>query len=728
MSDLKIFTENIEPQALNQIYTLIKQPAFADCKVRIMPDCLTEDTEILTSSGYKLIKDLHYDDLIANYNPDTKKIEFRNPKNIIIREKREDEIVFAYHSDALNVSFQVSENHRLAVKGQMGILAKEKEEIEIGHMLFNAEGVSEEFICKKYSDNDIRIIAWIVGDGNIKVTHNQRTDNKRIRFGLKKKRKIERIKELLDQEELEYRLNETEKQTEFMINTKSSRKYIEFLNGEKTYPKDFMFLSKEQTKIFFDEAIQVDGDYEAYIDNRGMRINSSKKEEIDILCSMFSMNLGYAKGKEREINGFNGKDKIQYACFIEQEKFVQNKSGLNKKDFRRKDIDYNGKLVCVTCDTGFFLARQNGFSFITGNCHAGAGCVIGFTADLGDKVIPNIVGVDIGCGMLTVELGNTEIDFAKLDEVIRKYVPNGRNVHETEDNFSEIIINRLYCKDSLKNVDWLKRSGGTLGGGNHFIEVDIDDDGNKYLVIHSGSRNIGKQVAEIYQQMAIDDLSGENALETETKKLIQDYKHTGRQKDIQRGIAELKRKFQPKLSVPKELSYLTGEHRKMYLHDMKLCQEFASLNRKQIWTEIMGGLGLNKMLVTYFETIHNYIEHDTNIVRKGAISAKEGETVLIPINMRDGCIIGRGKGNADWNYSAPHGAGRIMSRSKAKETVSLEEFEQSMQGIYTTSVNRSTIDESPMAYKPIEEIVANIQDTIEIVKIIKPIYNFKASE
>ena len=361
--------------------------------------------------------------------------------------------------------------------------------------------------------------------------------------------------------------------------------------------------------------------------------------------------------------------------------------------------------------------------------HSGAGCVIGFTADLGDKVIPNIVGVDIGCGMLTVELGNIDIDLAKLDEVIRKHVPNGRNVHETEDNFSEIIINRLYCKDSLKNVDWLKRSGGTLGGGNHFIEVDIDDDGNKYLVIHSGSRNIGKQVAEIYQQIAIDDLSGANDLEEETKKLIEDYKRTGRHKDIQRGIAELKRKFQPKSSVPKELSYLTGEHREMYLHDMKLCQKFASENRYRIAKEISYGMDWNiDRFSNGFETIHNYIEHDTNIVRKGAISAKEGETVLIPINMRDGCIIGRGKGSADWNYSAPHGAGRIMSRSKAKETVSLEEFEQSMQGIYTTSVNRSTIDESPMAYKPIEEIVANIQYTVEIVKIIKPIYNFKASE
>lgn len=360
--------------------------------------------------------------------------------------------------------------------------------------------------------------------------------------------------------------------------------------------------------------------------------------------------------------------------------------------------------------------------------HAGAGCVIGFTADLGDKVIPNIVGVDIGCGMLTVELGNIDIDLAKLDEVIRKYVPNGRNVHDEESEVAEEIIGKLYCKDELRDIKWLKCSIGSLGGGNHFIEIDEDLGGNKYLVIHTGSRNLGKQVAEIYQQMAIDDLSGANDLEEETKRLIEDYKRTGRQKDIQRGIAELKRKFQPKLGVPKELSYLTGEHRKMYLHDMMWCQNFANRNRRKMADTILQKMNIAINYHKQFETIHNYIEHDTNIVRKGAISAKEGETVLIPINMRDGCIIGRGKGNPDWNYSAPHGAGRIMSRSKARETVSLEEFEQSMQGIYTTSVNRSTIDESPMAYKSIEEIVANIQDTVEIVKIIKPIYNFKASE
>lgn len=362
--------------------------------------------------------------------------------------------------------------------------------------------------------------------------------------------------------------------------------------------------------------------------------------------------------------------------------------------------------------------------------HAGAGCVIGFAADLGDKVIPNIVGVDIGCGMYTVELGQIDIDLAKLDEVIRKYVPSGRNVHEEESKFTEELLKKLICKNELKNVDWLERSCGTLGGGNHFIEIDIDENNNKYLIIHSGSRNIGKQVAEIYQQLAIDTLQGKYKLAEESKNLIEDYKRTGRQKDIQRRLVELKRKFQTdKIGIPKELSYLTDENRKNYLHDMKLCQKFATENRYMIAKEISYGMEWNiDRFSSAFETIHNYIEHDTNIVRKGAISAKEGEKVLIPMNMRDGCIIAIGKGNADWNYSAPHGAGRIMSRSKAKETVSLEEFEKSMKGIYTTSVNQSTIDESPMAYKPIEEIVANIHHTVEIIKIIKPIYNFKASE
>ena len=383
----------------------------------------------------------------------------------------------------------------------------------------------------------------------------------------------------------------------------------------------------------------------------------------------------------------------------------------------------------------YTLVKQPAFADckvrIMPDVHSGAGCVIGFTADLGDKVIPNIVGVDIGCGMGVLQLGNIDVDLARLDDVIRKYVPSGRNVHDEEQgDMAENIVNQLYCKDKLKNVDWIKRSLGTLGGGNHFLELDIDDCRRKYLIIHSGSRNLGKQVAEIYQQMAIDDISGKSNFKEDSEKLILEYKKAGKEREISKAIKELKNSYEKNSpNVPKELSYLVGEHREMYLHDMKLCQEFAHINRNTMQAIIAYYMGwqINKE-TPRFETIHNYIEHDTNMVRKGAISAKEGELLLIPINMRDGCILGRGKGNPDWNFSAPHGAGRIMSRSKAKESISLEDFEKSMEGIYTTSVNRSTIDESPMAYKPIKEIIDNIKDTVEIIKIIKPIYNFKASE
>lgn len=363
--------------------------------------------------------------------------------------------------------------------------------------------------------------------------------------------------------------------------------------------------------------------------------------------------------------------------------------------------------------------------------HAGAGCVIGFTADLGEKVIPNIVGVDIGCGMLTVELGNIDLDLATVDQIIRAKVPSGRNVHEGRP-FAFDRLKELRCYRELKDTKRLERSIGTLGGGNHFIEVDVDEDGTKYLIIHAGSRNLGKQVAEYYQNLAIEIMQGKDELYAKQEQLIAEYKAQGRRKEIQKAIKELHRKFNPNpLNIPKDLCYLTGKYREDYLHDMEICQHFASLNRYHIANTIVGdlfGADIAYWKLPMFETIHNYIEFGTNMVRKGAISAKAGEPLLIPINMRDGCILGKGKGNEDWNCSAPHGAGRIMSRSKAKELVSLKEFEDSMQGIFTTSVGQSTIDEAPMVYKPMAEIVENIADTVEIVKIIKPIYNFKASE
>lgn len=384
--------------------------------------------------------------------------------------------------------------------------------------------------------------------------------------------------------------------------------------------------------------------------------------------------------------------------------------------------------------------------------HAGKGCVIGFTADLRDKVIPNIVGVDIGCGMLCVELGKIDLNLEKLDKVINENIPAGRNIREQKlIDFDK--INDLYCLRELKETKKFNRAIGTLGGGNHFIEVDVDDEGIKYLVIHTGSRNLGKQVADYYQNLAIELCSGKEEMFKRKEEIIKTYKEQGRKTEIQKVLKELEAEYkQNKPELPNELCYLTGKYREDYLHDMKICQIFASDNRICIARQILCNYfelpyyqGYNSVRLRpeptpntfytqdivdkdfyYFETIHNYISFEDNIVRKGAIRANKGERVIIPINMRDGSIIAVGKGNNDWNNSAPHGAGRLMSRKKAKEIFRLEEFEKSMADIYSTSVVKETIDEAPFAYKPMQEIIDNIQDTVEIEKIIKPIYNFKA--
>jgi RNA-splicing ligase RtcB len=347
--------------------------------------------------------------------------------------------------------------------------------------------------------------------------------------------------------------------------------------------------------------------------------------------------------------------------------------------------------------------------------HAGAGCTIGTTMTIQDKIVPNLVGVDIGCGMLCVKLKEKDIDLEKLDNVIQNYIPSGFNVRENVHKFiKNIDINKLKCKSFL-NIERAELSLGTLGGGNHFIEINKDLQNNKYLVIHSGSRYLGKQVAEHYQNIAIKKLSNSN----EKEKIIKELKLQGREKEIQTAL----KKFKP-MVIRKELAYLQNEDFKDYIHDMKIVQEYAKYNRHAIANEILRLMDLN--MIEEFTTIHNYIDTENMILRKGAISAKENEKVIIPINMRDGSIIAFGKGNEDWNYSAPHGAGRLFSRSKAKENITMEEFTESMNGIYSTSVNQSTIDESPMAYKSKEEILENIKDTVDVIEVIKPIYNFKA--
>lgn len=361
------------------------------------------------------------------------------------------------------------------------------------------------------------------------------------------------------------------------------------------------------------------------------------------------------------------------------------------------------------------------------DCHAGSGCVIGTTMTIKDKVVPNLVGVDIGCGMLCINLGNINLDLQKLDDFIHKNIPAGMNVNE-KIVATQAKIEDLKCYEKLKNKTYLKQSIGSLGGGNHFIEVDIANDGTKFLIIHSGSRNLGKQVAEIYQNKAIEYHTNKVFNKcVEIKKIIEEYKKEGRQKEIQTKIKEIE-KLDITLNMPKELCYLEGNLFDEYIYDMDICQKFAVANRKEIAKRILKFLGLKFSKVDYFETIHNYINMEDMILRKGAIAAYENELVLIPINMRDGCIIAKGKSNYEYNYSAPHGAGRILSRHDAAKKISLEDYQKSMEGIYTTSVNKKTLDESPFAYKPIEKIIENIGGTVDIIEVIKPIYNFKASE
>ena len=370
------------------------------------------------------------------------------------------------------------------------------------------------------------------------------------------------------------------------------------------------------------------------------------------------------------------------------------------------------------CDYDF---TENSKIRIMPDVHAGKGCTIGTTMTVTDKAVPNIVGVDIGCGMYTVNLGKDEIDLEKLDEAAH-FVPSGMNIWEGRQE--KFDLQELRCYRNLKNTKWLERSLGTLGGGNHFIEVDKASDGTHYLVIHTGSRNLGKQVADIYQQLAIDLNKGKETYFQQREEIIRTYKEQGRRKDIQKALEAISWK-QRETTMPEDLCYLYGQFFDDYLHDVEICQRFARRNREKIAEVLLARTGMTGGEA--FHTIHNYIDTDEMILRKGAIAAHAGEKVLIPINMRDGSVLAIGKGNVEWNYSAPHGAGRIMSRTKAKNELDMEAYRKSMEGIYTTSVNEKTLDEAPMAYKSLEDIIDVIEESVDIIEIMKPIYNFKAN-
>jgi len=370
------------------------------------------------------------------------------------------------------------------------------------------------------------------------------------------------------------------------------------------------------------------------------------------------------------------------------------------------------------CDTEMTRGSQ---IRIMPDVHAGKGCTIGTTMTITDKAVPNVEGVDIGCGMYTVKLGKVDIDFEKVDEACH-IIPSGFDTWERV--MWPFDVTELRCYRELERAKRLNKSLGTLGGGNHFIEIDAAEDGTKYLVIHSGSRNLGKQVAEFYQQLAIDLNHGKEEYFAKRDQIIEEYKVAGRKKEIQAALKAL-RWEKKDAYVPDDLCYLYGTYLDDYLHDVVICQRFARENREHMAEVILERTGLEA--IEAFHTIHNYINTDEMILRKGAISAHEGELVLIPINMRDGSVLATGKGNPDWNYSAPHGAGRIMSRSKARDVIEMDDYRKSMEGIYTTSVSTATLDEAPMAYKSLEDIIDVIEESVDVIEVLRPIFNYKAS-
>ena len=353
--------------------------------------------------------------------------------------------------------------------------------------------------------------------------------------------------------------------------------------------------------------------------------------------------------------------------------------------------------------------------------HAGAGCTIGTTTSITDAITPNMVGVDIGCGMETMMIREKDFDPKKLDALIRARIPAGMNVREEKHpNADQADVFSLRCMNHIEHLEKELKAIGTLGGGNHFIEVDKDEEGNLYVVIHSGSRHLGKEVAEIYQRKAFEQIKGTD--KENIAKQIEELKKAGKETQITEFFEEIKKNAV--IDIPRELAYVRGSLFEDYIHDMKIMQEYADINRKTMMQIIVEGMGFTP--VESFTTIHNYIDTDAMILRKGAVRAAKGEKLLIPINMRDGSLICIGKGNEDWNCSAPHGAGRIMPRGQAMRELSVEEFRKQMEGIYSTSISVNTLDESPMAYKDMKDIVDQIHPTAEIIKIIKPVYNFKA--
>lgn len=711
----KVFTDNVDSTTISQIIELCNQESMRESQIRIMPDChagagcvigttmtlhdkvvpnlvgvdigcIDKDSEILTPNGWIKISEYNNEQILV-YSKDDGTAFFDKPYAYI---KQHCDTFYHFKHDK-GLDQMLSEEHKMllwrgyANKGYV-------QSIDTAKSVFNKHNshTKSNFAIKttfdfeqsplSYSDNFIRILIMISADG--RVRHNA-NNTYHVELHFKKQRKIDRARMLLSNEKINYYNSQREDGTTyiaFTTNIPISKSLTQFYSA-----------SKEQLAIIIDELYHWDGTID--VERNHKFYSTTNKANADFIQFALATNSIRAGIQNYTPTTENWNE--QYLVYQTNNEYV----GFPNRKFNTvQSID--GFKYCFTTSTGFFIMRRNDNISITGNC-----------------------------GMLSIKLQEHDIDLPLLDECIKQYVPSGFNIHETA--ISKSLADKIIAP---ADVEKAFKSLGTLGGGNHFIEVDKDSNDNLWLVVHTGSRHLGIEVCNYYQDKAytaLKDTVANGSLKELTDKTIAELKAQHRESEISKSIQRIKEQYNmANPNTPKELAYLTGQDFADYIHDMKLAQQHAAINRRTIAEIIIKYMDLHPMDdyegESYFDTIHNYIDTDNMILRKGAISAQNGERILIPMNMRDGSLICIGKGNPDWNYSAPHGAGRILSRSKAKDNVSMEEFTESMKGIYSSSVCESTIDESPMAYKPMDEIIQNIKDTVDIVDIIKPIYNFKA--
>lgn len=704
----KIFTDVVDNASITQVQELCSQAFTAGSRIRLMPDihagkgctigttmtitdkvvpnlvgvdigCLDKETEILTENGWIRIADWS-NEKILQYDKEIDTAHFETPNAFI--KKPCDEFFHLFTKYGLDQ--MVSDEHKIlawiGIKNRGYVLTdyiasdfvRKHNSLKKGisggiKTTFNLESKGLDM-----SDEDIRVIAMISADGTIRKKF---PDHTRVEIHLRKERKVERAKHLLNAAGLDFSCHERKDGTTNF-----------YVHGKPWYTKDltiFWAANQHQLKTLAEESLEWDGTKRK---NGGFSYSTTIKQNADVIQFAFAAN-GVRCGIQIidwKKNGWSN----TYSVYSTANEIVR----FPERNIQKKKSE-DGFKYCFTTNTGYFIIRRNNKISITGNC-----------------------------GMETTRIQESYMELQKLDKLIYEKIPSGFSIRDRAHRYlSQIDLNELCC---AKHVDLprAEKSIGTLGGGNHFIEVDKDDEGNLYIVVHSGSRHLGVEVASYYQEAGYKVLNRTDDASIET--IIAQMKAEGRKKEIQKTLKKLKNLKQT--GIPKALAYVSGELFEQYLHDMKIVQRFAMLNRQAMVDEIVCGLGLH--VEEQFTTVHNYIDTESMILRKGAVSARSGEKLLIPINMKDGSLICVGKGNEDWNFSAPHGAGRLMSRAEAKRRFDITGFRQEMDGIYTTSVNESTLDECPMAYKGMDDILSNIGPTVDVAKIIKPIYNFKAGE